>query len=202
VDLEQMAQLEAMMRRPVGEVRAPARRLVRRLRGQVKWVAEIASPFGQVNNRARELSSSVAAGLRYEAWVEKELEKTERRLGSSCRWQRGPWLAFEDDEGEGVCQPDFVCEERRMVVAAKLSGPTQEAFDQLSLYRGVLGAWWEPGVQQFGDGFGGGGLVRGCLCVRSWRGPLRECFADLEGLLRSLPLGRPRANGYEFVLTG
>jgi len=129
------------------------------------------------------------------------LAKAEKRLGSGFVWKAGPWLAFEDDEGEGVCQPDFVCEERRMVVEAKLSGPTEEAFAQLDLYRGVLGAWWEPGIQQIGNRLGGGGFVRGCLCVRSWRGAARECFAGVEPLLRAEG-AVPGADGYFFVLTG
>ena len=97
------------------------------------------NPFGKAPRRGR---GARAAGLRYEENVGKELAR--RQLDFAC----GPWIQFEDTNGVGFAQPDFIVYSSAnswIVLEAKLS-QTPSAFEQLfKLYLPLLSKL-HPGV--------------------------------------------------------
>ena len=89
---------------------------------RLKWAEYAKDPWGK-RRRGR---GAKAAGLRYQARVGEELAR--RGLDHAA----GPWIHFEDRNGRGYAQPDFIVfeSERWMVLEAKLT-QTPAAFAQL-----------------------------------------------------------------------
>lgn len=75
-----------------------------------------------------------------------------KRSTASSDWLpiRGPWIEFEDANGYGLAQPDFVLldglesPERMILVEAKLTQVPQAAFELDHLYAPLCLDLWEP----------------------------------------------------------
>lgn len=81
---------------------------MKRVVAGLKWVREAdGRPKGIPIGRPRGVK---AFGVRYEKAVEAELPG----------WNRGHWFEFEDVNGHGWCQPDFVKIERDRVIVLEL----------------------------------------------------------------------------------
>jgi hypothetical protein len=94
----------------------------------LKWAQWADPPSFAKRKRAR---GAKAAGLRFERKVAEELA----RRGEV--WH-GQWIEFEDVNGRGLAQPDFILPSEGIVLESKLT-ETPAAFEQLfSLYLPLL----------------------------------------------------------------
>lgn len=104
--------------------------MTRQVRG-LRWARlREAGPFGRSRPRGAK-----AMGVRYERQLAKQL---------GAGWRHGQWIEFEDANGRGWAQPDFILiGQRRLVVLEAKYTWVPEAMAQLDLlYRPLCEALW------------------------------------------------------------
>lgn len=134
-----------------------ATRSKRKIEG-LRWAKSCARPKCIPRSRPRGVR---ALGKRYEAAVAKQLK------GQGVA---GQWFEFEDDNGHGYCQVDFLLKEEKAVLEVKLTEVEAARQELRDLYIPVLRYIYGP-------------LVRGVVVARHLT---RE--TDLDRVCDSLPL--------------
>lgn len=111
-----------------------ARRSKRKIEG-LRWAKPCARPKCIPRSRPRGVR---ALGKRYEAAVAKQL---------TGKGVAGQWFEFEDDNGHGYCQIDFLLEEEKAVLEVKLTEVEAARQELTDLYLPVLRHIYGPNVR-------------------------------------------------------